>query len=442
MVEKKNNGDAATSADAEDIVVDPMTGDDDGADLADDFVDVSPSEDKLPEELRDDEQDPSTLPATGLVSEFHDLTSAQAAYLVSHREASSVLRSPVFYVSALLLGLAVIASLVVGFQRAGAGIGEAPDTLAVVGVEQEQADAFSQQIGLPVVSVEDQETGEAMLRNGEAGAVYVLDPTGMQQASLLALDREPKGVLDTLNQPIPVEYLDPPTVDPAISDPVAWGMSVVVLLAGLTLGSALYQNLRTEKRNRLAEVIAATIPAGSAAWGRVYGLTLLSLTFPLTGGGVLLVGLSIGQRTDLAVALLPALGWFALIAVATALIVLSAHLWVGTRASTRSRRIGYGTVVVLTVTGALAPLVLQAQATVMLWLSYAPLTAPVAMPMRYMAGQADWWEGLASAGVSAVVGAVVFWLAAAAYRRTLLQGAGRAGRTAAPSKRRAARTAA
>ena len=439
MTDKVTNDPADEPGELEDIVVGPAGTDEDEQDLAEDFVEIGDA-DEVPEELREDGPDPASLPATGLVSEFHDLTSAQAAYLVSHRETSSVSRSPLFYVSALLLGVAVIAALVVGFQRAGAGIGEAPDTLAVVGVDQEQADAFGQQLALPVVSVEDQAAGEAMLRSGEAGAVYVMDPTGMQQASLLALDRDPQSILDTLNQPIPVDYLEPPAVDSAVADPVAWGMAIAVALGTLTLGAALTQNLRTEKRNRLAEVIASTIPARASAWGRVYGLTLLFLTFPVLGGAVLLVGLSIGQRTDLAVALLPALGWFALTALTSAFVVLSAHLWASTSSSRRVRRAGYAAAVILTLAGVLAPLVLRAQETAMLWLSYVPLSSPVAMPMRYLAGQAEWWEGLAAAGIAAVVGFVVYWLAASAYQRTMLRGAGRSGLKAVPRKRRSARS--
>ena len=439
MTDKVTNDPADEPGEVEDIVVGPAGTDEDEQDLAEDFVEIGDAE-EVPEELREDGPDPASLPATGLVSEFHDLTSAQAAYLVSHRETSSVSRSPLFYVSALLLGVAVIAALVVGFQRAGAGIGEAPDTLAVVGVDQEQADAFGQQLGLPVVSVEDQAAGEAMLRSGEAGAVYVMDPTGMQQASLLALDRDPQSILDKLNQPIPVDYLEPPAVDSVVADPVAWGMAIAVALGALTLGAALTQNLRTEKRNRLAEVIASTIPARASAWGRVYGLTLLFLTFPVLGGAVLLVGLSIGQRTDLAVALLPALGWFVLTALTSAFVVLSAHLWASTSSSRRIRRAGYAVTVVLTLAGVLAPLVLRAQETAMLWLSYVPLSSPVAMPMRYLAGQAEWWEGLAAAGIAAVVGFVVYWLAASAYQRTMLRGAGRSGLKAVPRKRRSARS--
>lgn len=435
MVDKKRNDEVDPT---DDVPTDPAVEDEA---LADDFIDVG-DDDEVPEELREERQDPATVPKTGLVSEFHDLSSSQAAYLVAHRETSSVSRSPLFYVTSLVLGVAVIAALIIGFQQTGDGPGEggSSDTLAVVGVGQEQADAFAQQIGLPVVSVEDQAAGEEMLRSGEAGAVYAVDPSGMQQPSLLALNRDPDAILDKLNQPVPVNYLEEPAVAPSLGDPVAWGLAVVVALAGLTLGAALYQNLRTEKRNRLAEVIASTIPARSSAWGRVYGLALLSLTFPLIAAGVLLVGLSIGQRTTIAMALLPVLGWYALISLMTVFIVLAAHLWVATSSSRRVRRFGYGLVVLLTVAGVLAPLVLRTQETVLLWLSYTPFTAPVAMPMRYLASQAEWWEGLASAGASALVGGIIFWFASAAYQRTLLRGSGRSGRKAKISVRSGSRS--
>jgi ABC-2 type transport system permease protein len=408
--------------------------------LADDFLDFS-DEAQLPEELREDRPDPASTPKTGLVSEFHDLSASQAAYLVANRETSSVARSPLFYVSALVLGLATIAALIIGFQRVGAEAG-GNSTLAVVGVPAEQADAFAQQVGIPVVAAETQEAGEEMLRDGEVGALYVLDPTGMGPAQLIALDREPTAILEKLNQPVPVQYVDEPAVASSLADPVGWGMGAVVLLAGLALGAALYQNLRTEKRNRLAEVIASAIPARSSAWGRVYGLTLLSLTYVLVGAGVLLVGLSIGLRTTEAMALLPGLGWFALTAVATVFLVLAAHLWVSTASSKGLQRFGYGALVVLMVAGAVLPMYFRAERTVLQILSFIPFSSPVAMPLRYFAGSAEWWEGLAAAAIAAAVGLLVFLLASAAYRRTLLAGAGRGGRKAVARTSRKAKKAA
>lgn len=430
--EKKSAPGGSGGPDDLDIV---RGGTDDGA-FEEDFIDLG-DEDQVPEELREDRPDPATVPKTGLVSEFHDLSASQAAYLVAHRETSTVSRSPLFYVSALVLGLATIAALIIGFQQTGSEAG-GNSTLAVVGVPEEQADAFAQQIGIPVVVAETVEDGEAMLRSGEAGAVYAMDPTGMGQAQLIALDREPTAVLDRLNQPIPVQFVEEPAVDSSLADPVGWGLGAIVLLAALVMGAALYQNLRTEKRNRLAEVIASAVPARSSAWGRVYGLSLLSLTFVLVGAGVLLIGLSIGQRTSEAVALLPGLGWFALIALATVFLVLSAHLWISTSATRAARRIGYGAVVVLAAAGAVLPMFFRAEQTVLTVLSYVPFSSPVAMPLRFFGDNAEWWEGLAAAAVAGAVGLIVFLLASAAYRRTLLAGAGRAGRSAVARRSRKA----
>ena len=85
MTDKVTNDPADEPGEVEDIVVGPAGTDEDEQDLAEDFVEIGDA-DEVPEELREDGPDPASLPATGLVSEFHDLTSAQAAYLVSHRE--------------------------------------------------------------------------------------------------------------------------------------------------------------------------------------------------------------------------------------------------------------------------------------------------------------------------------------------------------------------
>lgn len=412
---------AADSPDGSGVEVDSATGDGlgGGSDDHDDLV---------PAELREERQDPATMPKTGLVSEFRDLTSSQAAYLVANRETSTVSRSPLFYVSVLIVGLAVLASLIIGVNRAGGGGGAG--ALAVVGVDQAQADTFGQQLGIEVISVDSMEAGEEKLRAGDVEAVYAPDLTGMGQAQLIAFDKEPTKLLEALQPPMPVTYLEKAPVHGIVADAGSWGIALIVILASLTLGAAMYDNLRTEKRNRLAEVIAATIPPRAAAWGRVYGLTALSLVFPVVAVGLLLMGLSIVQRTTLAMGLLPALGWFALLCLVSVLLALSLHLLVSTIAGKRTRRVAYGLVGLLVIAGAIAPIALHGMRDVFTVLSYTPFTAPVAMPMRYMGGTADWWEGLAAAAVVLVVGLIVFALASSRYRATLLTGAGRAGRKA------------
>lgn len=432
---------AADPADPADPAVDEPVADADAAGDPDDDIEVATidDDDDVPYELREERQDPATEPRTGLVSEFRDLTGRQAAWLVSNRETTTTSRSPLFYATALIVGLGVLAALVIGLGNAGRTGGGADSTIAVVGIG-EQAPLFEQQLGMGVVDAESVEAAQEMVRSGEVDAALIPDVTGQGNDTIVALNSEPTAVLDTFAPQMPVTYLEPPAVNTEVATALGWGMAFLLIASVLTLGAALYANMRVEKRNRIAEILAATIPAKSAAWGRVYGLTLLSLGYLVIAVGVLLLGLSIASRTSLAVSMLPGLGWFAGLFILAHLLFLSLFLWAATGAKPRGRRIGLGLVVLLLLGGAIAPLFFLADFAVLRWLSWIPFTAPVATPLRYFASQAEWWEGLIALGSVLVAGLIAFALASAAYSRNLLRGSGRAGAT--PKSSKAAKSAA
>lgn len=390
----------------------------------------------VPYELREDRPDSGSEPKTGLVSEFRDLTGRQAAWLVSNRETVSVSRSPLFYVTSLILGLAVIAAIIIGAQNASPEAAGGDSTLATVGLG-EQAAAAEQQLGFKIKDVDSVEEAQELVRTGEADAALLVDPSGMGQQQLVALNSKPTEIMNQLQPEMPVTYLEEPPVPATASSVFVWGMALLLLASVLTLGAALYANARVEKRNRLAEVIAATIPPRAAAWGRVYGLTVLALVYLVITVGVLMLGLSIASFNSLAMAALPGIGWFSAIFLIVVLLYMSLFLWAATPAGRRARQIGYGLIVLLAA-GAFVPMVFALKADILRILSYVPFTAPVAMPMRYFAGQAEWWEGLLAAGIALVVALIAFGLASGAYEKNLLRGAGHGGRTVKPRKKGAA----
>ena len=427
-----DDGDAVDPQDPveEDPETDPAE-DDRDEDAADEEIEVATIEDDddVPYELREDRQDPATEPRTGLVSEFRDLTGRQAAWLVSNRETTTASRSPLFYVTALVIGLAVLAGLVIGLGNADTTSDGSDTAVAVVGIG-EQAPLFEQQLGMTVLDAESVEVAQEMVRSGEADAALIPDVTGQGNDTIVALNSEPTAVLDKFAPQMPVTYLEPPAVNTEAAKALGWGLAFLLIASVMTLGALLYSNMRVEKRNRIAEIIAATIPAKSAAWGRVYGLTLLSLGYLAIAIGVLLLGLSIASRTSLAVSMMPGLGWFAGLFLLAHLLFLSLYLWAATAAKRRGRQVGAGLTVILVLGGALAPLFFLNDFVALKWMSWIPFTAPVATPLRYFASQAEWWEGLIALGSVLVAALIAFALASTAYRRNLLRGSGRTGKTA------------
>ncbi len=434
-----DDADAADDADDADADADALADDADGEipvetiDADDDLL----TDADVPYELREDRPDPGSEPKTGLVSEFRDLTGRQAAWLVSNRETVSVSRSPLFYVTSLILGLAVIAAIIIGAQNASPEAAAGDSTLATVGLG-EQAAAAEQQLGLKIKDVESVEEAQELVRSGEADAALLVDPSGMGQEQLVALNSKPTEIMNRLQPEMQVTYLEEPPVPATASSVLVWGMALLLLASVLTLGAALYANARVEKRNRLAEVIAATIPPKAAAWGRVYGLTVLALVYLVITVGVLMLGLSIASFNSLAMAALPGIGWFSAIFLIVVLLYMSLFLWAATPAGRRARQISCGLIVLLAAAGVFVPMVFALKADILRIMSYVPFTAPVAMPMRYFAGQAEWWEGLLAAGIALVVALIAFGLAAGAYEKNLLRGAGHGGRTVKPRKKGAA----
>lgn len=390
--------------------------------------------DDLPEELRDT-RPTDDGPKTGLVSEFRDLTFGQSAFLVSNRETSAVSRSPIFYLTTLIIGLVVIAGLIFGVQRANQQSGESGGgTIATVGMAQ-QAPQIEQQTGLKVHDTNSPQEAEQAVRDGKADAAFIADPTGMGAPKIIALDKKPTKVLAALGSEPEVTYLEQSAVSYEVAQPVAIGLAGLLIAGALTLAFAMYGNLRVEKRHRIGEILAATIPPKSSAVGRVQGLTALSVVYVLVAVAILFMGMSVTSFTSQAIAMLPAVGWFAALYVVTVCATLALFLWASNIVGRRARQIAIGVVCALVIVGAFLPLIFATNPAVMKVLVYVPFTAPVASALHFLGANAEWWNGLLAVGISLVFALIAVAIGAASYQANLLRGTGRETLSASQKKR-------
>jgi ABC-2 type transport system permease protein len=400
-----------------------------GAAVGDAPLQTFPGE-EVPEELADlvltgDE------PATGLVSEFRELKPSQAAWLVGNRDTQAVAKSPLFIVAVLVIALGVLAALIVGFNQAKAssGGGDASEkTLAMMGVKGQEQMA-EQQLGMKVLDVESVQAAQDAVREGKADAAYIQDQT-TGTSSFIALDQEPSDIIDKLSPKPSVTLLNAPAVSQKLATPVLWGLVALTIIAFLSLGQAVYQTLRLEKRSRISEVMAAAVPVRSIARGRVTGALTPALIYILLAYVILLLGMSILGYSQPVVKMLPGLGWGLTVYLAAALVFPSLYLWAGSLSGRRSTKVFYLVTGVLVVVGAFLPMFFAANSLVLKVLGYIPLTAPVAIPKLYLSGQTDWWVGLVSLVIAVVVGLVLRAMASAAYEKNLLAGTGRSGKLA------------
>ncbi len=389
--------------------------------------------DDVPFELAEDTPDPDELPETGLVSEFVDVGNRQAAWLVSNRESTTAMRSPYFLVTAAVILLGVLAAIISGIV-ADVQKDSGTPTMAMVGVG-EQAQMYEQQLGVKITDAEDAPAAEKLVREGKVDAAFIQDPSGQGQPTIIALDKQPDALLEKLAPKTEATLLETPAVESDVATPLLWAMVALSLLVVATLGTALYQNLRLEKRNRITEIIAATIPPRASASGRITGMLTLVIVHLVAAAVVTELGLSLSGKTSLAFAMLPGLGWFALTLLLTAWSVFALLVWASTVVGNKARATFVTIIGVITVAGVFAPVIIGPTGTVAKVLSWTPFTSPLGIAGRSFAGQAEWWEGLVAAGIALVLAVILDALASGAYVRSVLSGGGRGGKTVKMSKR-------
>ena len=398
-----------------------------------DESDATDGLDDVPFELAEDTPDPDELPETGLVSEFVDVGNRQAAWLVSNRESTTAMRSPYFLVTAAVVILGVLAAIISGIV-ADVQKDSGTPTMAMVGVG-EQAAMYEQQLGVKITDAKDAPAAEKLVREGKVDAAFIQDPSGQGQPTIIALDKQPDALLEKLAPKTEATLLETPAVDGAVATPLLWGMVALSLLVVATLGTALYQNLRLEKRNRITEIIAATIPPRASASGRITGMLTLVIVHLVVAAVITELGLSLSGKTSLAFAMLPGLGWFALALLLTAWSVFALLVWASTVVGSKARATFLTIIGVITVAGFFAPVLIGPSGTVAKVLSWTPFTSPLGIAGRSFAGQTEWWEGLVAAGIALVLAVILHALASGAYVRSVLSGGGRGGKTVKMSKR-------
>ena len=387
---------------------------------------------EVPDELREDTGDETK---TGLVSEFRDLTGGQASYLVANRETSQALRSPLFAATALALIIGVLAALIIGFSRTGVSAGSGDSVAMMVPEEQkdqvaQQLPQVEQQLGMSVTIVTSVEEGQDAVKSGKVDAFLLQDPTGQGNDQLIAKNRMPQAIIDKLVNTPDVTYVDGGPIDPATGEVVAWTMAALTLAAGLSLGALAYRGVREERRTHTSEIIVATIPPRSALWGRIWGLTQLALLLLVITAVVGLLGMSVIGLAGEVYAALPALGWFVLSYAFYSAAVIAFFALIAMGEKQRGRRIGAavaGVVIVVMAFLPMLPFMADSLPQVAAWL---PFAEPTGVGALYLLTAAPWWHGLVAAASSAVVAVVLVMLAISRYTKTVLSGAGIAGRPA------------
>jgi ABC-2 type transport system permease protein len=348
---------------------------------------------------------------------MNQLSLWQAAKLVATREITVKLRDKTFIFGTLLYLAFVIGSFVIpGVIEGG------PTKVAVVSSATRSADAL-RSAGDTVQVVADRAAAEKLVRDKDVEAAVVQDGDTVK---VLALDDSPGDVVRALSDQPSVELLNPDALDPILSTLAPIAFSLVFFMTSITFGVQIAQSVAEEKQTRIVEILVATVPVRALLAGKVMASSLLAFGQIALIGVLALIGTQIAHAGSLFTVLGPAIGWFIPFFVVG--FVMLAALWAVAGALVSRVEDVAGSampVQLLVMLPFFAVAFFNQNETVLTVLSYIPFSAPTAMPIRMLLGEARPWEPFLALAVLVVTTAGFVLLGARVYEGSLLRTSGR-----------------
>ena len=342
------------------------------------------------------------------------MTTVAAARLVAAREIKVKLRDKTFLFSTAFFLLIAVASTVLP-----ALLGGGPSSVAVTGGSA--STTALQQAGLEVRTVASDADAERLVRDGDVDAAVVAGPR------VLALDETPSEVVDALSTAPPVQLLDPAPGNPFVQFIVPFALAFIFFITSFTFGLLIAQSVTEEKQTRIVEILVASVPVRALLAGKVAAMTLLAFGQIALITLVAFVGMRLADVETGVVNLIgPAIGWFLPFFVLG--FIMLAALWAGVGALAARQEDLAGTSSPLQMAVMLpffATIFLSDNAAAMKVLSYIPLSAPVAMPIRLFNDEAAAWEPVVSLVLLALTAVALLAVGARLYEGSLLRTNGR-----------------
>lgn len=343
------------------------------------------------------------------------MTTFAAARLVAAREIKVKLRDKTFLFSTVFFLLIAVASTVLP-----AWLNGGPDTVAVSPAAAASTDALRQS-GVTVRTAASDAEAEQLVRDGDADAAVVGGP------KVIALEEAPGEVVEALSQAPEVQLLEPNERDENLQFIVPFALAFIFFTTSFTFGLQISQSVTEEKATRIVEILVASIPVRAMLAGKVAAMTLLAFAQIALITLVAFAGMRIGGvETGIVTLIAPAIGWFLPFFIVG--FVMLATLWAGAGAlAARQEDLGAvsAPVQMAVMIPFLLTLILGENPTAMTILSYIPLSAPLAMPVRAFTGELAPWEPFLSLALLAATAVVLLALGARVYEGSLLRTNGR-----------------
>jgi len=370
--------------------------------------------------------------------------------LIAAREIGEKLRSRTFLISSLFFLAIVVASVALPALLADDGPPE--HEIATVGAP---AAALAEQIPpgqleLTVREVTDAAEAERLLAAEEVEAAVEVGADG---PVVTGLREVPSELVDALAATYQLDQLQeelqrsgasdeqvaallaPPAVqerlldDGALDEELAFLLSFVFAMlfffVVFQFGYSIAQGVVQEKESRIVELLVSAVPIRTLLSGKVLGNGSLALAQIVLLALVAVVGTLLTGERELTEVLVRNAGWFVVFFMLG--FVMLSCLWAaaGAFASRTEELQATTTPLSLLVMVPLFAAIYTPDGPLRTAMSYFPVTSPLVMPSRLVAGDASAWEATGSALLLLVAAVVAVLLGERLYRSSLLRTSGR-----------------
>ncbi|WP_129339511.1 ABC transporter permease [Cellulomonas endophytica] len=366
---------------------------------------------------------PSTTPAARPGGSEHPAPPSAVSLvgLVAEREVLAQVRSRSFVISTAVLLLVVLAGTIlpslVGDLFSGGGT-----RVAVVGDAGAGLRAAADgEGGLELVDAADVDAARALVEDESVDAAVVPADDALG-ARVIARTSAPESVVAALQVSPEVELTDPDATPEALRFLVPFAFGLVFFMAALGSGTMIAQNTVQEKQTRVVEILLAAVPARLLMAGKILGNAVVAIGQVAAIGAAAVIGLVVSGQDELLGLVGAPVAWFVGFFLLGFLLLAAIF---AASASLVSRVEDVGSVLQPATWLVMLPyfgvIFLSANPTAMTVMSYIPVSAPVAMPVRLFFGDAAAWEPLVALVVLLVSALLVIALAARVYTRSLLR---------------------
>ena len=358
-------------------------------------------------------------------AERRPAASLSLAWLVAEREIKAQVRSRAFLISTAVFMILIVAGiLLTSLLGDSSDSNQAPTqpTRVAVAPQVTGLEALADPARFTLTPVASADEAASLVRAGTVDAALVA--ASADGAPVVVANREAPGdLVGALTRSPAVSLLDPSPFGPL---PVGYVMSLVFgilfMMVAMLFGQTIAMNTVVEKQTRVVEILLAAVPDRVLLGGKVLGSSLLALGETVVMAVVALLTLkAVGNDTVFSLLTTPLL-WYVVFFVVG--FILLASLYAGFAALV-SRIEDVGNAVMPITLIVMIPyvicLVLNSNDGAMRVLSFIPIVSTVAMPVRMIQGQGQWWEALVSLVILVVVTLGAILVGARLYSRSLLQ---------------------